>query len=147
MSERVAEIEHRTVAPAPIDRVWRALTARDEVAAWLGCLQFEPKLGHTFYMQQDGAKRELGDIEGATHCEIVALGEPHHLVFTWFYPDTPKTRVTFELAARGKETQVTLRHTGFDQFPAEVIRAVRDGLDRGWSTGVLPGLVAAVTPA
>ena len=125
---------------APIERVWTVLTSEGLVEQWLGCLNFEARLGAVFYMQQDPSRRAAGDVTGAIHCEIEALEPPHRLVFSWFFPQTPKTRVTIALAPAPGGTAVSLSHTGWDQFDPDQIRAIRDGLANGWTSAVLPGL-------
>ena len=139
----VPPIAKQTTLDAPIERVWQALTTPDEVARWLGCLEFKPVVGHVFYMQPDADRRARGDTTGATHCELLELRAPTRLAFSWFFPDTPKTHVTLELRAEGPaRTHLTLTHTGWDRFPPDTIRPVRDGLDGGWEA-VLSQLRAA----
>lgn len=125
---------------APCGRVWAAMTTQGLVEQWLGCLDFKPEIGSTFYMQPDGAKRAAGDVSGATHCELERLEEPHAIAFTWFFPGTPKTMVTIELAEIGGGTRATLVHSGWGQFDVDAIRPIYDMLKGGWSSFVLPGL-------
>lgn len=124
---------------APLQRVWSVLTGAGLVAEWLGCINFEPVVGQVFYMQPDGARRATGDIKGATHCQVEALEPPRLLRFSWFMPGTPKTYVDITLTgeASGPIT-AALVHSGWDQFKAEDIRAIRDMLDGGWRSFVLP---------
>jgi len=129
---------------AGVQRVWRFLTEPQYVAQWLGCMRYEKAIGHVFYMQQDGAKREADDIEGATHCEILSLDEPHRFSFSWYLPGTPKTQVFIELEAAGEATEVVLRHEGWDQFDAAAIQEIRDALAGGWKSFVLPQLKRVV---
>ncbi len=143
-SPALADIEHRIMIEASADRVWDCLTDPVRVAAWLGCLQFRTEVGHRFYMQPDPAKRAAGDIDGATHCEILEITPPTRLSFSWFLPGTPRTTVTLTLEARdGGVTQVTLTHTGWDQFEADDVRAIHEQLTLGWRDFVLPGLARA----
>ena len=171
-STALADIEHRITIEAGIDRAWEVLTDPSHVAAWLGCLQYRAEVGHLFYMQPDPAKRAAGDIDGATHCEILEITPPTRLArhsspggsawrpskpadvrtvplrgrlaFSWFLPGTPRTTVTLTLEARdGGATQVTLVHTGWDQFEADDVRAIHEQLTLGWRDFVLPGLARA----
>ena len=126
---------------APIDHVWRDMTDTDRTPLWLGCMRYEKAIGHLFYMQQDSDKRAADDVDGATHCEIVALNEPNEFSFSWFLPGMPKTVVTISLEAAGeKHTKVRFRHSGWDQFSGPEIMSIRDALDGGWRSYVLPGL-------
>ena len=140
----LADIEHRITIEAGIDRAWEVLTDPSHVAAWLGCLQYRAEVGHLFYMQPDPAKRAAGDLDGATHCEILEITPPTRLAFSWFLPGTPRTTVTLTLEARdGGVTQVTLVHTGWDRFEAGDVRAIHEQLTIGWRDFVLPGLARA----
>src|SRR5262249_54210587 len=108
---------------------------------WLGCLQYEARVGAVFYMQQDRAKAEAGDVAGATSCEIMTLDPPHTFSFSWFARGYPPTFVTVELEALPEtRSRVTLTHEGWDQFPAEMIRPVYEALSNGWASFVLPAL-------
>ena len=126
---------------APIGTVWRALSEPESVRQWLGCLQYDAKLGQVFYMQPDEARREQGDIEGATHCEVLALEPNDRMEFSWYMPDTPKTLVSIRLVENNPgTTTVLLTHSGWDQFPREAVEDFWQKLKSGWSSFVLPKL-------
>lgn len=134
-------IEHAIDMNVSLERAWRTLTAPENVPRWLGCLNYERKIGHVFYMQPDAARRETGDIEGATHCEILELDEPELFRFSWYLPGTPKTHVSIRLTALDKKkTKATLTHDGWDQFNAHEIRHIWEMLENGWKSSVLPNL-------
>ena len=125
--------------------VWRSVIDSDAVTQWLGCLQFEASVGHVFYMQPDNDKRANGDIEGATHCEILTIEPEDRLEFSWYLPDTPKTKVTIELIEKSADsTIVQLTHDGWDQFPREAIEQIYEILKGGWKSFVLPSLKSIV---
>lgn len=140
MNKPLLDIRQTILINAPLDKVWTVLTEPEYVNQWLGCLRYEKSLDHVFYMQQDAAKREADDIEGATHCRVLTLEKPHKFVFSWYIPGTPETEVHIGLQASNGATQVTLTHIGWDQFDSEAIRAIRDGLEGGWKSFVLPQL-------
>lgn len=144
MSDTNLTIECSVTIDAPPGRVWQFMTEPDYVTRWLGCLRYEKRLGHVFYMQQDDEKREQDDISGATHCEILALDEPSEFAFSWYLPETPATTVRLRLDADGAATRVTLLHDGWDQFDVEMIRQIRDALAGGWKSFVLPQLKSLV---
>jgi uncharacterized protein YndB with AHSA1/START domain len=107
-------------------------------------MRYEKAVGHVFYMQQDEAKRNSDDVEGATHCEILTLDEPNRFSFSWYLPGTPATEVQILLKAKDDGTEVTLVHNGWDQFDANVIRDIRNALAGGWKSFVLPNLKRVV---
>ena len=136
----IKDIEQTILIDAPVERVWRAMTAEGMVEQWLGCIGYRAELGHVFHMQPDPARRAAGDVTGATHCELLRLDAPHELAFSWYYPETPRTEVSIRLSPAGGRTRVELVHSGWDQFDAAQIGAIRDALEGGWSSFVLPQL-------
>ena len=140
MSQDELTIKNSISINAGPEKVWTFLTEPEFVAQWLGCMHYEKAIGHVFYMQQDPAKRKEGDIEGATHCRILALDQPERFSFSWYLPGTPETEVHIQLKERNGTTEVTLKHVGWDQFDARAIRDIRDALEGGWKSFVLPGL-------
>lgn len=125
------------------DHVWAVMTSEASVANWLGCMRYEKRVGAVFYMQQDRDKAARDDISGATHCEILALEEPTLFKFSWFVPGFPATHVSVRLSAHGDGSRVVLEHDGWDQFEPDAIKAIRDMLDGGWRSFVLPNLKRA----
>lgn len=132
-------IQHRILVTAPIETVWKVLTTPEQVAIWVGAKGFQPHVGAKFEFHAP----PQGDWDGITYSEILVLEPPHRLVFTWAVPNFPVTRVEFSLREVDQQTEVTLVHSGWDQFPPEV-KPIRDGLDQGWGGHVLPQLKQAV---
>jgi uncharacterized protein YndB with AHSA1/START domain len=136
----IADISQSIEIDAPVERVWAAMTAEGLVEQWLGCMGYKAECGHVFYMQQDPARRAAGDTSGATHCELLRLDPPREMLFSWYYPDLPKTHVSIRLAATPGGTRVDLVHSGWDQYDEAQIRGIRDALEGGWKSFVLPQL-------
>jgi uncharacterized protein YndB with AHSA1/START domain len=104
-------------------------------------MRYEAKIGHVFYMQQDREKASRDDVAGATHCEILTLDAPKLFKFSWYMPGTAATEVSFQLSALDEErTRVDFIHEGWEKFPVDQIKPVREILDGGWRSYVLPGL-------
>jgi uncharacterized protein YndB with AHSA1/START domain len=121
------------------------MTSDESAPLWLGCMRYTRELGHVFYMQQDQTKAKADDVSGATQCEILALEEPSLFRFSWFLPGFPATYVSFRLEAiAGGSTRVVFEHEGWEKFPADQIRPIRDKLADGWKNFVLPNLKNAV---
>ena len=128
---------------APLETVWSALSEPASVRQWFGCMQYDAQVGHVFYMQPDEEKRAQGNIEGATHCEVLALEPNDRMEFSWYMPDTPKTLVSIRLVANSpNSTTVLLTHSGWDQFPREAVEDFWQKLKNGWNSFVLPKLKA-----
>lgn len=138
------DIVHAIDIDAPRDVVWRVMTDPSEVPGWLGCLNYTGAPGSTFHMQPDRAKFAAADVSGATHCDIEEAAAPDRFAFSWYVPGTPKTLVTIRLEALGAaRTRATLTHSGWQQFPPEMVRAIHQMLEGGWKSFVLPNLRAA----
>ena len=143
MAEKLEPIRHTIDVDVPLDHLWDVMTGDTMVPQWLGCMNYAARAGHTFHMQSDAAKRASGDLSGATHCDVISLERPVFL-FSWYMPGTPKTTVSFRLEALGRErTRVIFEHAGWEQFPAEMVRGIRDALAGGWTSAVLPNLKRA----
>lgn len=144
MGEKLTPIAAEVEIARGVDHVWRIMTSEATVPRWLGCMRYEMRVGAVFYMQQDREKAQRDDIGGAMHCEILALEAPHHFRFSWFTPGFPATHVSFRLEPIVENrTRVLLLHDGWDQFDPAQIKAIRDMLDGGWRSFVLPNLKQA----
>ncbi len=98
-------------------------------------------VGSVFHMQQDGARRAMGDISGATHCEVLMMDKPRLFRFSWFMPGTPATEVEIRLeSVSPSRTRAMLTHSGWDKFNAADVRLFWEALTGGWTGHVLPGL-------
>jgi uncharacterized protein YndB with AHSA1/START domain len=137
----VEDIEQEVRIEAGRERVWTVLTGEGLIGEWLGCLGYRAEIGGIFHMQPDADRRAAGDVEGATHCELLLLEPPERMRFSWFMPGTPKTLVEIALTDNGDgSTTARLRHSGWERFEADEVRAIRDMLDGGWRRFVLPSL-------
>ena len=145
MTDTLENIVAEITIDAPMAAVWKAMIDPAVVTQWLGCLQFKAVVGHVFYMQPDPGKREAGDIEGATHCEILDIDADGKFMFSWYLPGTPKTTVTLTVTAADADSSlVRLVHDGWDQFPREAVEQIWQALDSGWRSAVLPQLRSVV---
>lgn len=94
----------------PIEKVWRALTERELLAAWLMPNDFEPKRGHRFRFES--AKPG----EPAVHCQVLTIEPLSKLVLSWReerkQDAVPLTRVSFELAQQPVGTLLRVTHAG-----------------------------------
>jgi uncharacterized protein YndB with AHSA1/START domain len=134
------DVEAVIEVAAPRERVWRAVTEPDLVAAWMGCLGFRAYPGAIFYMQPDRTRRAAGDPQGAIVCRVKIMDAPRRIAFGWTFPDNPETEVAIRLRAIPGGTHVKLTHSGWDQFDPEETERVREGLARGWHAVALPAL-------
>jgi uncharacterized protein YndB with AHSA1/START domain len=95
--------------PHAPEKVWRALTEPDLLAAWLLPVvgaQFEPGATFTFH-----APPQPG-WDGVVHCRLLVIEPPHTLSYTWTVGDID-TVVTFTLRPTASGTRLSLVQSGF----------------------------------
>lgn len=121
---------------APISRVWKALTDRDEMEKWYFKLdKFRPEIGFRFQFAGQGAKGEK-----YTHlCEIKEVVPHTKLAYSWRYDGfTGDSLLTFELFDEGDKTRLRLTHAGIESFPAGNPDFGKESFKAGWEyiTGI-----------
>lgn len=112
--------------PQSPDAVWRALTDREQLAAWMYPNDFEPRVGHRFTFRVPPSPRLEHGL--TVQCEVTVCDPPRELAFTWVVGDFLDTRVSYRLEPDGDGTRVTFEHAGFEQPGA------REGAAYGWTT-------------
>jgi uncharacterized protein YndB with AHSA1/START domain len=143
----VADVKEGTILAtveiaATPERVFRALTASDEVVRWWGSDETYRTTGWTSDLRVGGAWRAEGrGADGTAFTvggEFLEIDPPHKLVQTW-RPDWDggnTTTITYRLEATAKGTRVTVRHEGF-AGRAESCAGHAEGWERvlGWLEG------------
>lgn len=129
------DIRHTVLLNAPVEKVWQAIATAEGIAAWFMPNNFEPIVGHEFYL-------DAGPY-GKSPCRVTAIEPPHRLAFRWATDWT----VTFALRERDGQTEFTVIHSGWDADKVtefgEPMRIVRDRMDNGWG-GITQALVQYV---
>lgn len=125
-----SSIEHEVVYPHPPERVWRALTESDLLAAWLMDNDLDTvAVGETFEFREDPVPF-LWD--GTVECEVLAVDPPHELVIAWEGGGgNPRTKVTWVLDEVENGTRLRFTHEGFDGIRGFMMKL---GLRGGWPT-------------
>ncbi|CAN5712617.1 SRPBCC domain-containing protein [soil metagenome] len=106
-------IVERTM-PHPPEKIWRALTSGPMMETWLMKNDFQPVLGHRFNFR---ATPMMG-WNGVTDCEVLAVEEPHRLVYSWNASGEQaegglKTVVSWTLTPVDGGTAVRMEQSGF----------------------------------
>lgn len=120
-----SEIRKVLIVHAPIEKVWKAVSTSEGIAAWWMPNTFEPILGHEFVLHAD----QFGD----SPCKVTELDPPNRLSFNW----GKDWNLAFELKEleEGK-TEFTLIHSGWS--PDKVTEfgqphtVIRDHMAGGW---------------
>ncbi len=108
--------------PYSPEQVWRAITNRRALAAWLMDNDFEPRVGHKFRFEPDPQQ----GVEDTIYCEVIELDEPKSLSYTWRGGFMCKpTIVTWTLLPVDGGTQLQLEHKGFESQANKLTQPIR----------------------
>ncbi|MGU7773972.1 SRPBCC family protein [Burkholderia sp. MR1-5-21] len=154
MTQQSDRIEKQTLLPAPLDRVWEAVSNSGEFGMWFGVTFDGPFVaGQRLFgritpttVDADVAKAQE-PYAGAVFEIVVDRVEPQRLFsFRWHpfainpsidYSSEPMTLVTFALDEQPDGTQLTLTESGFDQVMAERRAKAYEMNDHGWTAQMM----------
>lgn len=128
MSHPIDSITRELIFKAPVERVWAAITAPEEVRQWFGSdAQFELQEGHIGYLEWEE------ECEGRFAMKIVSVDTPHYFAWRWMaeadtpYADEASTLVEWRLeSTKEGGTRLFLTESGFMQTKS------RDMNIEGW---------------
>lgn len=116
---------------APVQKVWKAITDRDQMEKWYFKLaEFKPEVGFEFSFTGGPPEKPY------LHLCKVTKAEPGKLLqYSWRYDGYPEnSHVTFELFPEGETaTRLKLTHEGIDTFPADNKDFARKNFAEGWN--------------
>lgn len=115
---------------APIAKVWKAITNRDEMKQWYFNLkEFKPIVGFEFQFEAVGK-----DNKHFIHlCKITEVVAGKKLAHTWRYDGYEgNSIVTWELFDEGNKTRVKLTHEGLETFP-QTSDFLKQNFVEGWT--------------
>jgi uncharacterized protein YndB with AHSA1/START domain len=119
------------ILDAPVSRVWKAITDKDEMKQWYFDLSaFKPEIGFEFEFSGKGSKGE----EYLHLCRITEVIPEKKLSYSWRYKDYKgDSQVTFELFPEGNTTRLKLTHTGLHTFPENNPDFRKESFTQGWA--------------
>ena len=112
------------------ERVWNAITNRDEMKKWYFDLaEFKAEVGFEFQFEGGPDDRKY------THlCKIEEIIPGEKLSYSWRYKDYPgDSLVTFELFEEGEKTRLRLTHKGIESFGKENPDLAKENFVKGWN--------------
>ncbi len=118
---------------APIEKVWKAITDRDEMKEWYFDLkEFKVEVGFQFEFLgcgKDTTKQFLHK------CEIIEVVPGEKLTYSWRYDGYPgNSFVTFELIRQEENaTLLRLTHKGLETFPMDTLDFAANNFVEGWN--------------
>lgn len=119
---------------APVSKVWKAITNRDEMKKWYFDLaEFNAEVGFKFQFT-GGPSPEKQYVH---LCEVTEVIGNKKLTYSWSYEGYPgKSFVTWELQEQGNKTLLRLTHKGLETFPADNTDFAAHNFVQGW-TGII----------
>ncbi|HWC55033.1 MAG TPA: SRPBCC domain-containing protein [Chitinophagaceae bacterium] len=122
---------------APVDKIWKALTDKDEMKKWYFDLkEFKPEVGFEFQFYGEGKQGE----KFLHLCKITDVIQNKKLRYSWRYEGYEGISfVTFDLFAEGETTRLKLTHEGLESFPKTANNDfAKENFAEGWTyiTGI-----------
>jgi uncharacterized protein YndB with AHSA1/START domain len=117
---------------APIKKVWKALTDKNEMKAWYFDLKdFKPEIGFRFsFTGGPSPEKQYLHI-----CEITEVIPEKKLTHTWQYDGYPgNSYLTFELTPQGNNTLLKLTHKDLETFPKDNPDFAVKNFEEGWNS-------------
>jgi len=119
------------VFDAPVERVWQALTDKEELRHWsFDIPDFEPEEGYEFTFSgrnENGVKIH--------YCRITEVIEQRKLAYTWRYQHIKGvSSVTWELFPEGKKTRLRLTHAGLEKLANAGADYRCQSFEMGWNS-------------
>lgn len=114
---------------APAEKVWKAISDRDEMKKWYFDLaEFKPEPGFEFNFEAGPPGKMY-----VHQCKVTEAEPPKKLTYSWRYEGyTGNSFVTWELTGEGDKTRLRLTHKGLDTFPA-VPELAKHNFVEGWT--------------
>lgn len=124
------------VYDALVEKVWKALTDKDQMKEWYFDLEeFRPEKGFEFSFYGEGHKGE----KYLHLCRITEVIPLKKLAYTWQYEGLEGLSVvSFELSEESGNTRLKLTHAGLETFPQNNPDFAPESFAAGWTeiTGV-----------
>lgn len=123
---------------APVAKVWKAITDKDEMKQWYFDLsEFKPVVGFEFSFYGQGKEGE----QFLHLCKITEVIIEKKLSYSWRYDGFDGISfVSFELFPEGENTRLKLTHTGLETFPSDNTSFARENFVEGWTYLIQTGL-------
>jgi len=116
---------------APIERVWSAISNRDEMAQWYFDLaEFKPEVGFEFSFEGGPPEKIYLHL-----CKVTEVEPGKKLTYSWRYDGYEgNSFVTWELFEEGEnKTRLRLTHRALETFPASNPDLAKHNFAAGWT--------------
>ena len=116
---------------APISKVWKAITDKNEMKKWYFDLEeFKAEIGFKFQF----AGGPSPDKQYMHLCEVTEVIPEQKLTYSWSYEGYAGISfVSFELVKQENKTLLILTHKGIETFPKENADFDIGNFSKGWN--------------
>jgi len=116
---------------ASIDKVWSAITNRNEMKQWYFDLkEFKPEVGFEFEFMGGPPEKSYRHL-----CKVTEVVKGKKITYSWRYDGYEgNSFVTWELFAEGNKTRLKLTHAGLETFPASNPDLAKENFAKGWTS-------------
>lgn len=118
------------VYDAPVEKVWKAITDREQMKQWYFDLAaFKPEVGFEFQFEGGNEDRIYVHL-----CKVLEVIKGKKLTYSWRYEGFQgNSLVSFELFPEGEKTRLKLTHEGLSTFPADNPDFEKKNFVAGWT--------------
>ena len=115
---------------APIKKVWKAITEKDEMKQWYFDLpDFKAEVGFEFWFLGGPEERKYLHL-----CTITEVIVGKKLTYSWRYDGYDgNSFVSFGLFEEGNNTRLKLTHEGLETFPVSNPDFAKENFVAGWT--------------
>jgi uncharacterized protein YndB with AHSA1/START domain len=137
-SKKVAPVVVEKTLNHPIEKVWQAITDKDQMKQWYFDLpDFRLEVGFAFEFTAGDENKQW--LHACVITEVIPMTK---IAYTWRYPEYDgDSLVTWELTDLGGKTKLMLTHSGLENFPSDVAALKRENFDAGWTSFIREELV------
>ncbi|MBI4861730.1 MAG: SRPBCC domain-containing protein [Candidatus Riflebacteria bacterium] len=127
-----------------IERVWQAVTDRDQMIKW--CFaeipSFKPVVGFHTRFTVKGGDRDFVHV-----WKITDVSAAKRISYAWSYEGYPgSSQVTWDLSSESGRTKLTLTHQGMETFPQNIPELTPESGTAGWNYFVRQSLKKYLEP-
>ncbi|MDC6349997.1 SRPBCC domain-containing protein [Zeaxanthinibacter sp. PT1] len=115
---------------APKDKIWSAITDREEMVQWYfeQIREFRPEKGFSTAFDVESGGRVFRH-----QWEVTEVVPGERITYSWDYPDYPgEGLVSFELEEKEEGTLIRVLNWGIETFPQEIPEFSRESCKAGW---------------
>lgn len=135
----MSEINQTWSYKQPPAEIWKYLTEPERIARWLMQNNFKAEVGFEFEFRTSPIPSL--QLAGIIYCKVLEIIPLQKLVYTWKGGPgngefTLDTRVEWTLKTLGTGSQLSLKHTGFNDENISILNVMTTGWDKNMQKAI-----------